>query len=546
MGHTDGPPQPVQPAGADSAPVLPSSILSTRALTKHFPGIIANDGVSLDFQAGEIHVLLGENGAGKSTLIGMMAGMLQPDAGEILVHGRPVRIHSPRQSLELGIGTVFQHVLLVPSLSVIENLMLGGRWWERLARNAAYRRFAELSERLGITLDPDLPLGDLSLGEQQQTEILRALWRDTRVLILDEPTSMLTPQGVKDLGAVLRRLSDQGVAIVLVTHKLAEAYDLGDRVSVLRQGRLVGGIAAAERRNMTEAQMTDRVIAMMFDAAHAPMDDERAILLGRGAVHIQAVRRDAAPCLEVRDLSTAPRNGAHRLCDISFDLWPGEVLGIAGVDGNGQKQLAEALAGQLAAERGTILMAGKDVTRGDVAARRHAGIRYVTDDRLGEGTVGSLSVAINLLLKDIGAYPFWHRGIADWARIRQTARDRINRHDIRTRSEQTPLAKLSGGNIQKVLLARELGGSEDDAKVILFSKPTHGLDLHNAQLAHQRIRDSAAAGQGIILLSTDLDELLTLSHRIAVLSQGRLVAIVENGPTAGSVIGRMMTGAVAA
>jgi simple sugar transport system ATP-binding protein len=525
---------------------LPSPVLSVRALTKRFPGIVANDAVSLDFRAGEIHVLLGENGAGKSTLIGMMAGMLQPDAGEIFLHGRTVHIRSPRQSLDLGIGTVFQHVLLVPSLSVIENLMLGGPWWQRLTRTAAYRRFAELSARLGISLDPDLPLGHLSLGEQQQTEILRALWRDTRVLILDEPTSMLTPQGVKDLGAVLRRLRDQGVAIVLVTHKLAEAYELGDCVSVLRQGRLAGGITANERRGMTAVQMTDRVITMMFDAAHAPTGDERAILLGHGEAHAQTFRRDVAPCLEVRRLSTTPQSGAHALQDISFDLWPGEVLGIAGVDGNGQKQLAEILAGQLASSQGTIMLAGQDVTQDGVLARRRAGIRYVTDDRLGEGTIGSLSVAVNLLLKDIGAPPFWRRGIADWARIRQAAREDIRRHDIRTRSEQTPLAKLSGGNIQKVLLARELSGPGDDAKVILFNKPTHGLDLHNAQLAHRRIRDGAAAGQGIVLFSPDLDELLTLSDRIAVLFQGRLVGIVENGPAASGVIGRLMTGAVAA
>ncbi|MBI2257102.1 MAG: ABC transporter ATP-binding protein [Proteobacteria bacterium] len=546
MGHTDGPPQSVRPAGADSAPVLPSPVLSVRTLTKRFPGVVANDGISLDFHAGETHVLLGENGAGKSTLIGMLAGMLRPDAGEILVQGSPVRILTPRQSLDLGIGTVFQHMLLVPSLSVIENLMLGGPWWQRLARGAAYRRFAELSECLGISLDPDLPVGHLSLGQQQQVEILRALWRDTRVLILDEPTSMLTPQGVRDLSAVLCRLCSQGVAIVLVTHKLAEAYDLGDRVSVLRQGRLVGGIAADEHRGMTEAQMTDQVIAMMFDPAHAPMADERAILLGRGNVHAPSVRRGAAPCLEVRNISTMPRTAAHGLQGVSFDLRPGEVLGIAGVDGNGQKQLAEVIAGQRAPSSGTVLVGGKDVTQGDVAARRNAGIRYVTDDRLGEGTVGSLSVAINLLLKNVGAEPFWHRGIADWARIRQAARDDIQRHDIRTRSEQTLLAKLSGGNIQKVLLARELGKAEGDVKVIVFSKPTHGLDLHNAQLAHRRIRESAAAGRGIVLLSTDLDELLTLSDRIGVLFQGRLVGIVDNGPGAGAAIGRLMTGAVAA
>ena len=235
-------------------------VAAVRNITKRFPGVLANDKVSLDFRAGEIHVLLGENGAGKSTLIAILAGMQQPDEGEILLDGEPVKINSPRESLDRGIGTVFQHVLLVPSLSVIENLMLGGPWWLRLGRAAALKRFNELSALLGVAIDADALVGRLSLGEQQQVEIMRALWRGEKVLILDEPTSMLTPQGVRDLAQVMRRLKEKGIALILITHKLMEAYELGDRISVLRLGRLVGQIPPERRHKMSEAETTDEVI----------------------------------------------------------------------------------------------------------------------------------------------------------------------------------------------------------------------------------------------------------------------------------------------
>ena len=280
-------------------------VAAVRNVTKRFPGVVANDGVSLDFNPGEIHVLLGENGAGKSTLIGILAGMQQPDEGEILIDGNPVRISSPRASLSLGIGTVFQHVLLVPSLSVIENLMLGGSWWQKLLRGPALARFRELSQLLGVTIDPDAQVGRLSLGEQQQVEIMRALWRGEKVLILDEPTSMLTPQGVKDLGAVMKRLRDKGVALILITHKLVEAYELGDRISVLRLGRVVGALPPEQKRMMTEREATDAVIEMMFGTV-AQHERDAEILMGRGqqAHRDRTVDRSGAPRLQVRGLIT--------------------------------------------------------------------------------------------------------------------------------------------------------------------------------------------------------------------------------------------------
>ena len=517
--------------------------IELRGITKRFPGVVANDDISLDIFAGEIHVLLGENGAGKSTLIGILAGLQQPDAGTICVQGRSVRIGSPAESLNLGIGTVFQHVQLVPSLAVLENLMLGGSSWRPLHRRPALKRFRELSDLLGVAIDPDAPVGRLALGEQQQVEIMHALWRGSSVLILDEPTSMLTPQGVQHLGEVIKRLRDKGVAIIFITHKMREACALGDRISVLRLGRLVGGIDKVELATTTEQQITDKVVGLMFGK------DGRPGRLGRLALEDQVARagpdridRRAEPLLRLRGVATAAQPGECGAHDISFDLWPGEVLGIAGVDGNGQKHLAEVLAGQRAATAGSILLRGMDVTRGSVADRRRRGVAYITDERHGEGTIGTFSVATNLVIKDIGTPPLWRRGISRWDRIHLHAREQILRHDIRTPSERTAIGKLSGGNIQKVLLARELTAR---AAIAVFNKPTYGLDLQNTQLARERIVEAAAQGVAMIVISNELDELAAVSDRIGVMFRGRLSGIVANDENASRRIGLLMTGAAA-
>jgi general nucleoside transport system ATP-binding protein len=524
------------------------AVAALRGVTKRFPGIVALNRVSLEFRPGEIHVLLGENGAGKSTLVGLLAGMQQPDEGEILIGGTPAVIDSPRRSMDFGIGTVFQRVLLVPSLTVIENLMLGGSWARALARGAALRRFDELSALLGTRSDPNAPVSGLSLGEQQQVEIVRALWRDEKLLLLDEPTSMLTPQGVADLGRMMRRLKDNGVALILITHKLLEAYEFGDRISVLRLGKVAGEIEPQRLKTMSEAERTDTVIRMMFGVAGSAAPDpgqsqELAILLGRKLHRANTVDRNKPPTLSVRSVATASDFAETPLHEVSFELWAGEILGIAGVDGNGQKHLAEVLAGQRPLRHGRIELAGSDITRGRVPERRQRGIRYVTDDRLGEGTVGTFSVATNLVLKEIGARPYWRRGISDWELIHRNAREQILRNDIRTPSELTPVGKLSGGNVQKVLLAREL---DAEANVAILNKPTYGLDLHNQRLALDRIVAAAARGVAVIMISTDLDELLEISDRIGVMFRGRLAGIVDNGDGAGNVVRRLMTGAGAA
>ena len=529
-------PHPESPA---SPPRRAGVVAALRGVTKRYPGIVALNGVSLEFRAGEIHVLLGENGAGKSTLVSLLAGMQQPDEGEILIGGMPAVIDSPRRSIDLGVGTVFQKGLLVPSLTVIENLMLGGSWLRSLARSAALRRFDELSTLLGVRIDAHATVSGLSLGEQQQVEIMRALWRDAKLLLLDEPTSMLTPQGVADLGRMLGRLRDEGVALILITHKLVEAHEFGDRVSVLRLGTVAGDIDPRRLAAMSDVERTECIIRMMFGQTR-DHEAELAVLLGRQLRRTGTVDRALPPTLRVRELCTAPDSSQTVLRNVNFDLWAGEVLGIAGVDGNGQKQLAEVLAGQRAALKGSIELGSADITRGRVPERRAEGVRYVTDDRLGEGTVGTFSVATNLKLKEIGAPPFWRHGVTDWRLINANAREQIEKNDIRTPSELTPVGKLSGGNIQKVLLAREL---TVDADLAILNKPTYGLDLHNQRLALDRIVAAAARGVAVIVISTDLDELLEVGDRIGVMFQGRLAGIVDNDGTALDKIRRLMTGA---
>jgi len=512
----------------DQAPLL-----SLDGVTKRFPGVVANDAVSLDVYPGEVHALLGENGAGKSTLISLLSGMQQPDAGRIRVHGEETPIRSPRHALELGIGTVYQHPTLVPTLTVLENLMLGSPWTRRMDVAATRARFGELCRTLGVDLPGDAVLGTLSLGQQQYVEIIKALWRGERILILDEATSMLTPRGVEDLGRVIARLREAGMAILFITHKLTEAVAFGDRVSVLKLGRKVGAIAPEELRTLDHDAAVERIVDLMFGSrTEADMGrprHQRDIDVGRHPVVI-----------EVEDLSTHASATETGVSAVTFAVHAGEVFGIAGVDGNGQKQLAEALAGQRPVSGGAIRLEGRAIEWLSVPQRQRAGLRYVTDDRLGEGTVSSFPVSVNLLLKRIGERPFWRRGVIQHREVDAHARRLIERHDVRTPGPQTAVGRLSGGNIQKALLAREL---DNQPLAVVYNKPTYGLDVNNIQLARRAIRERADQGVATILISTDLDEILSLSDRIGVMLGGRLVGIVENDEQAQRRVGELMIGA---
>jgi simple sugar transport system ATP-binding protein len=532
----------VSPVGPSDSTAGITPAVELIGITKSFPGVIANDRISVAAMPGEVLCLLGENGAGKSTLMSILSGLYRPDSGSIRIDGRDVTIDSPRRGRDLGIGMVYQELSLIPTLTVLENLMLGTNQGLVLDEHSARARLHDLAATLGVTIDPDARTGSLGLGEQQHVEIMKALWKGSRLLILDEPTSMLTPQGIAELQKVLVQLKASGMAIIFITHKLHEAIAIGDRVSVLKQGRVVGSIGPDILRVTSPHDLQRLIVTMMFgEEAASPADvaELREDLSGT------RTRRtfSEAPLLDLSDVSAPGERGQHGISGVTLSVRGGEILGIAGVDGNGQRALAHVISGQARPTAGSIRLAGRTIDGLAVKARQRLGLRYVTDDRLGEGVVLPYSVGLNLVLKRIGDAPYWQRGTIDRAAINATARDLIRQFDIRTRSEETRIGKLSGGNVQKVLLARELSF---DPKVVVFNKPTHGLDVRTIAMVRDRIRELAGGGAAAIVISSDLDELLDLSDRVAVVFEGRIAGIVENGPGAETRIGELIVGAQAA
>lgn len=531
-------------------------IVRVQAVTKRFGDVTACDQVSFDLMPGEVHCLLGENGAGKSTLIGMLAGQVHPDSGTIEFDGVPVTFASPAASLERGIGVVYQHSTLVPTMTVLENLMLNGdQFW--LSREQAHARLRHLNEMMEAQIAPDQLVSQLALGQRQQLEIARAAERHPRVFVLDEPTSMLTESGVAALTSIIRGLTAQGVAVVFVTHKLHEALELADRVTVLRAGKVADHLTPDElypkrrsataaltphkldpaRRSATEGltphklrvarglvggrtTLTSRILAAMFGSQ--PLAE--ASLTLQPSQPIASEILNAAIVLQLERVST-PTDGEAALHDVSLSIRPGEVLGIAGIDGQGQRHLAEVIAGQRAPVSGRVLLEGADITAVSVRGRQRLGLGYVTDDRIGEGTVANWSIALNLVLKRIGQPPFWRFGRMNRQLVAQEAQRAVEAYSIRAPSTEAAVGTLSGGNMQKVVLARELEGNP---RAVVFHKPTTGLDLKTVRQVRDAIRDYALSGGAVLLISTDIDELTELSHRIAVISQGRLVGEVSN------------------
>jgi general nucleoside transport system ATP-binding protein len=528
-----------RPSSSAAAPVVELS-----GITKAFPGVVANHDISFDVRRGEVHCLLGENGAGKSTLMAILSGIQRPDSGQIKVDGEPVDIGSPRDALQLGIGTVYQHSTLIPALSVLENLMMGDTHKLRLDTAAASGRLKEIGATLGVEVDPSARAADLALGRQQQVEIIKALWRGSRLLILDEPTSMLTPQAVEELYKVLSRLKQNGLAIIFITHKLYEAAFLGDRISVLRRGQLIGTLDEPAVKAATPEDLERSIVEMMFGdsaGAVAGSAELKADIGEAEAVEAGApVPVTAESVLELERVSVRGEGSEPGLDDVSLTLHLGEILGVAGVDGNGQRALAEAVSGQRRLQRGELRFFGAPIGKLGVTGRQKLGLRYLTDDRLGEGIVAGLSVSLNMFLKRIGEAPFWRQGRIRKHAIDERAKELVERFDVRTPSVETRTGTLSGGNVQKVLLARELSF---DSKVVIFHKPTYGLDLKTTRSVRQMIREMRD-GKAALVISTDLDELLEVSDRIAVLSRGRIVGEVTPGPGAAEEVGRLMIGDV--
>jgi simple sugar transport system ATP-binding protein len=493
-----------------------------RGITKAFPGVLANSNVDLDVRAGEIHALVGENGAGKSTLMNILYGLIHPDSGEILIDGKPTRIAGPRDAIAKGIGMVHQHFMLIPVFTVGENIMLGR---EPVTAGLIYdqakarHEIEDLTRRYGLALDADARTGDLPVGLQQRVEIVKVLYRGANILILDEPTGVLTPQESKELFGVLRDLVKGGKTIIFISHKLKEVLDISDRITVMRRGKVVGHLITKDTN-----------------------EEEIATAMVGREVLLRVDKQPAKPgpvTFRVENLTASSDRGVPALKGISFELRQGEILGIAGVEGNGQSELVEVLAGTRTATGGKVWLADKDVTAFDARTERHAGIAHIPEDRRGAGLVLNYSIAENMILGRQRDSPFsWHHLVLLLDAIRSWATRLVKEFDIRTPSIETPARSLSGGNQQKIIVAREMASQP---KVLLASQPTRGVDIGAIEFIHRRIVAERDGGAAVLLVSAELDEIRSLSDRIAVLYEGHIVSI-EPGDAPEERLGLLMTG----
>jgi general nucleoside transport system ATP-binding protein len=496
--------------------------LELRGVTKRFGSLVANDHIDLVVQPGEIRALLGENGAGKTTLMNVLYGLVQPDEGEILIDDKQIQVRSPKDAINAGVGMVHQHFMLVPVFTVAENVTLGAepvRRFGLLDRRRARASVRDLSERFGLRVDPDAYVEDLPVGVQQRVEIIKALLRDASILILDEPTAVLTPGETDDLFQIMRQLRDTGRSIVFISHKLKEVQAIADNITVIRRGTVVG-----ERPPTTS-------------------DSELAALMVGRSVQLRVSKEAASPAgvvLDVRDLSVPGEHGDLAVQSISFDVRGGEILGIAGVQGNGQTELCEALMG-LRPSTGSVALDGADISAASTRDRLRAGIGYIPEDRQEDGLVGAFSVADNLVL-DVYDRPPYASGIAlNLDAIKEAAVRLVKEYDVRTSSVLTPAGTLSGGNQQKVIVARELSRAN---KLLLASQPTRGLDVGSIEFVHREIVQQRDRGVAVVIVSSELDEIYALSDRIAVMYEGKIVGF-SSPDIAEHELGLLMAGAVA-
>lgn len=481
-----------------------ANILEMRGITKKFPGVLANDHINLDVQEGEIHALVGENGSGKSTLMSILYGLYHADEGEIYIKGRKVNIQEPRNAIDLKIGMVFQHFMLVEPLTVAENIILGSETSKGLLLDykRAVSQVFELSKEYGMNIDPEAKIKDISVGLQQRVEILKALYRNAELLILDEPTAVLTPQEVDELMKVLQSLKEQGTSIIFITHKIREVLAISDRVTVLRRGKKIGTKLTAETGREELAEM----------------------MVGR-EVLLRVEKNPAKPgksVLKVQGLNVRDSRGTHRVKDLSLNVKSGEIVGIAGVEGNGQQEFVEAIAGLNKSESGTIELDGKDITHLSPLQIKKAGFGYVPEDRHKRGLILDYSVADNLILGLHTEEPFvQHLVVRNEKAINDNAEHLVKQYDVRPPIAQQQVSKLSGGNQQKVIVAREF---TRNAPLLLCSQPTRGVDIGAIEFIHQQIVQQRDAGAGVLLVSAELDEILSLSDRVLVMYEGEIVA----------------------
>ena len=496
-------------------------ILEMTNITKQFPGVLANDCVDFDVQAGEIHTLLGENGAGKSTLMKILYGLYQPDSGEILLKGQKVTVSSPSNAITHGIGMIHQHFMLVPTLTVAENVALGLAGSKRILTDLkrVSSRILELSETFGLHVNPEEYVWQLSVGERQRVEIIKALYRDASILVLDEPTAVLTPQEVNELFKVFRRLAADGRGLVFISHKLQEVMDLSHRITVMRNGRITG--------NTTPGNTNRHELAEM--------------MVGR-EVRLAPVKKDikvGEPVLVINNLRVPGDRGKDAVKGLSLEVRSGEILGIAGISGNGQRELAESIAGLRKVSSGSVAIAGKETTGKSPKQVRRSGLSYVPEERMRDGSIGEFKVKENLVLLNHNEEPFCRYGFLNFNHIDNHCQELVTEYQVKTPDIETSTKSLSGGNIQKLILARELSS---DPKVLIASQPTRGVDIGAAEYIHTRISDQRQSGTASLVISEDLDEVLALSDRIAVMFDGQIMGFMDREEATRETIGLMMTG----
>ncbi len=494
--------------------------LELRGITKRFGALVANDHIDLTVEPGEIHCLLGENGAGKSTLMNVLYGFYQADEGEILLDDVVQRFSGPGDAMKAGIGMEHQHFMLIPVFTVAENVMLGHeqtKFGGRLDLNAARAKVREISSRFGFDVDPDALVEDLPVGVQQRVEIIKALSQDAKVLVFDEPTAVLTPQETDELMVIMRQLKEQGTAIIFITHKLREVREVADRITVIRLGKVIG-----------EAEPTATNVELA------------SMMVGR-AVSLTVAKEPAAPgdaALVVKDLSVIDPIGQIVVNNVSFEVRAGEILAIAGVQGNGQTELTEAIIGLQSRVQGEILLDGEPIQGHSVRKVLDAGVGFVPEDRNEDGLVGEFSIQENLMLDRSTDAPFVKGGNIQFSYLKDFAEEKVREFDVRTQSIDTKVGRLSGGNAQKVVLARELSR---ELRLFVAAQPTRGLDVGSIEFVHKRIVETRDAGVPVIVVSTELDEVAALADRIAVMYRGGIVGIVP-GDTSRDVLGLMMAG----
>jgi general nucleoside transport system ATP-binding protein len=482
--------------------VADTPVLEMRGIRKVFPGVIANDDVAFDVQQGEVHALLGENGAGKSTLMNILYGLYKPDAGEILLHGKPVTFGSARDAIQAGIGMVHQHFMLIPVMTVAENIVLGvePRDGILLDERTAERRVKELSERFGLVVNPTALVSEITVGQEQRVEILKALYRGADILILDEPTAVLTPQEAGELFGIINSLKADGKSIIFITHKLNEVLEIADRITVLRRGKT---IETVPREGATEASLARAMVG-------------REVLL-------RVEKSPAEPgdvLLAVEDLHVLDDRGIAKVRGVSFDVRAGEIVGIAGVDGNGQTELIEAITGLRKADSGVVRVAGRELHHASVREMLDAGVGHIPEDRQRRGLVLEFSIAENIALHDYADPPDARWGWLFPNRLVDRARRLIKEFDVRGGGPLTRAGGLSGGNQQKVVVAREIAR---DPKVLIAAQPTRGIDVGAIEYLHRRLVTERDEGRAILLVSLELDEVMSLSDRILVIYEGQIV-----------------------